>query len=246
MTTKAKQPLENTPGTEAQPTGEGLNIYQRLNHVRNQVSYLQKDKQVEGYKAVTHDLVTATIRPHLINFGIMVVPKEIASSIDGTGKQTKNGTPITRFTATYEIAFVNVDDPQDKVVCTITAVAEDTADKGPGKCISYAVKYAYLKLLSIETGESEESRIADTMPTYITEAQADQVRGLLMDNDMAENKVYMAKLFQYLNIENLQELKAVDFDKAIAAITSAANKRKQQQPKPAANKGGANGQQSLL
>ena len=34
----------------------------------------------------------------------------------------------------------------------------DNADKAPGKALSYAKKYAVLKLFEIETGEDEESR----------------------------------------------------------------------------------------
>jgi hypothetical protein len=37
----------------------------------------------------------------------------------------------------------------------------DNADKAPGKAISYAKKYAVLKLFEIETGEDEESRYPD-------------------------------------------------------------------------------------
>lgn len=37
----------------------------------------------------------------------------------------------------------------------------DNADKAPGKALSYAKKYAMLKLFEIETGENDESRYYD-------------------------------------------------------------------------------------
>jgi hypothetical protein len=41
---------------------------------------------------------------------------------------------------------------------TLPAHAMDSADKSCGKAISYATKYALLKVFALETGEDEESR----------------------------------------------------------------------------------------
>jgi len=145
-----------------------MNIYQRINKVRESVSYLKKDKQVDTYWAVTHDMVTREIRTHLIENGIITVLRQISGEIKDTGKSTKYKTPITRYEAFYEMDFVNMDDPQDKFTTCIGSVAEDQGDKAPGKCASYAVKYIFLKTFNIETGEAEESRI-ESKPTPIGE-----------------------------------------------------------------------------
>ncbi|GAG33209.1 unnamed protein product, partial [marine sediment metagenome] len=121
------------------------NIFQRLNMIRREVQYLQKDATVTGYKAITHDYVTAAIRQHLITNGVLTIPRQTAWELRDTGKVTSKGTPFTIFIGTYDIDFVNEDDPTDMATVTITATAEDTSDKNPGKCLSYAVKYAFLK-----------------------------------------------------------------------------------------------------
>jgi len=54
---------------------------------------------------------------------------------------------------------VNVDEPTDVVVVPVAAHAEDMGDKAPGKALSYATKYSILKILLLESGESDESRI---------------------------------------------------------------------------------------
>ena len=139
-----------------------MNIYQRLNKVRAQVAYLQKDKKVEAggsYMVVTHDAVTGAVRGPFIEHGIMVVPFLISSQMIDSGTKTAKGLPIFRYEARYRISFVNIDDPQDKVEIEIESHALDQGDKAPGKATSYATKYAMLKLLSIETGEEEEGRI---------------------------------------------------------------------------------------
>jgi hypothetical protein len=138
-----------------------VNIYQRINEVRKQVAYIQKDKQVkgQGYMAVTHDAVTSALREHLIVTGIVIVPSLVSSQVVPTGTTTSSGVPIVRLETQFDVAFVNMDDPEDKVIVRMESHALDQGDKAPGKATSYATKYAMLKLFSIETGEQEEERI---------------------------------------------------------------------------------------
>lgn len=142
------------------------NIYQKLNNVREAVKYLQKDATVQGYKAITHDMVTAEVRPHLIGEGVIVIPSVTSHSVTDTGTVTQSGTPIIRFEGCYTVKFINIDDPQDSVEMTVIAHANDQGDKAPGKALSYATKYALLKILSIETGETDEGRIEGKARTY--------------------------------------------------------------------------------
>lgn len=135
-----------------------MNIHQRINAVREAVGYIQKDKPVQGYKVVTHDTVTAELRPHLIKNGIIVVPRQVEGETRDSGTHTGSGISIIRYEARYEVDFVNMDEPGDLVTLPISSHALDHGDKAPGKAISYATKYAMLKIFSIETGEDEESR----------------------------------------------------------------------------------------
>ena len=139
-----------------------MNIYCRLNEVRKAVSYIQKDARVSGggnYAAITHDAVTAAVRDHLVTHGIIVSPTLVASTVTETGTTTQSGVPIIRYEATYDISFINCMEPDDRLVMRLGAHALDQGDKAPGKAISYATKYAMLKVFSIETGEGEEERI---------------------------------------------------------------------------------------
>jgi hypothetical protein len=145
-----------------------MNIYQKINEVRKEVAYLRKDKKVETYWAVTHDMVTAELRPHLIEHGIVTVLRQTSGEVQDTGKATQRGNPITRYVAFYEMDFVNTEYPQDKFTTSIGSIAEDHGDKAPGKCASYAVKTLMLKTFNIETGEGDEGRI-EAKPTPITD-----------------------------------------------------------------------------
>jgi len=139
-----------------------VNIYQRLNEIRKLVAYVRKDKEVkgQGYMAVTHDAVTSLLREHLVAQGIMVAPSLVSSkTVQETNMYTAKNVPIVRYEATYDVAFINCDAPEDKVTLRIESHAVDQSDKAPGKAISYATKYAMLKLFSIETGEDDEQRL---------------------------------------------------------------------------------------
>lgn len=134
------------------------NLFQRINDVRRSVAYIQKDKSVStgggSYKAVTHDTVTAIVRGPMIEAGIVCFPNLVESVMN----QKEDGSKQARYDATYEFTFVNEDKPEDRLTIRIQAHAMDNADKAPGKALSYAKKYALLKLFELETGEDEESR----------------------------------------------------------------------------------------
>lgn len=137
----------------------GMNIYQRINEVRKAITYIQKDKSVSAgpagsYRAVTHDAVTGMIRQHLVEHGVIIAP----TLIESVFHPKEEGAKQRLYSASYDVRFINMDAPDECVTIRIEAHALDNGDKAPGKAISYATKYAILKLFNIETGEDEESR----------------------------------------------------------------------------------------
>ena len=135
-----------------------LNLFQRINQVRTKVDYAQKLKSIDGkFKVVTHDQITALVRQHMIDAGIVCYPEMIASFSEPKAADAK----MFRYEATYAFHFVNMDAPDDRLTIVIQSHAMDNSDKAPGKAISYAKKYALLKLFEIETGEEEESSFKD-------------------------------------------------------------------------------------
>jgi hypothetical protein len=185
-----------------------MNIYQRLNKVRETVAYLQKTKEVQGqgYKAIQHDEVTSAVRQPFIDNGIVTVPEQTDSSFVDVGK-TKNGATIIRYSGWYNVHFVNADDPQDKATVRAEAHAMDHGDKAPGKAMSYAVKYAMLKLLNIETGEDEESRIeiakkAEKIPAEKAKHLEDEIANA--GSDVAKVQAYFGKAIEDLTENEYQ------------------------------------------
>ena len=148
-----------------------MNIYQKINEVRKEIGYVQKDKEVgfgkSSYRAVTHDAVTGMVRNALIKHGVVIVPSVLSATFHPAELVTTVGDDCVSKTAhakqrlyeaTYQVEFVNIEEPADRIVTQQNAHALDNGDKAPGKAMSYATKYAILKLFNIETGEDEESR----------------------------------------------------------------------------------------
>lgn len=164
-----------------------MNLMQRINAVRKEVSYIQKDKSVStgggSYKAVTHDAVTALIRDHMATHGIVSWP----FLVDSTSQPKEEGVKQFRYEATYDFTFCSVDDPADKMVIRIQAHAMDNADKAPGKALSYGMKYALLKLFMLETGESEESRfLPDGLDDSELSSYLDAISRAPTENELKE------------------------------------------------------------
>lgn len=122
------------------------NIHQRLAEVMKAVTYIQKDKKPGmNYTIVPHDVVTAKVRPALLDAGIVYYPVRC--------EHTHNG---NRAECGMTIRFVNIDEPSDFFDVQTFGYGVDPQDKGPGKAMSYAVKYALLKALGLETGDDAD------------------------------------------------------------------------------------------
>lgn len=123
------------------------NIHQRIHAAMADVDYIQKDRKPGmNYTIVSHDAVTAKVRPVLHKHGIVYYPVALDSEQDGNRTQVR-----------LRVRFANVDEPTDFIDVPSLGYGIDPQDKGPGKAISYAVKYALLKTLGLETGDDPDT-----------------------------------------------------------------------------------------
>lgn len=160
-----------------------LNIYQRINAVMKEVQYVQKDVTVSGggsYKAVSHDMVQAVLRPHMVENGIVARVEHMSGAITQF-RNLKEEVKMHMYEAVYRVDFVNIDDPKDFMTVIVPSHANDNGDKAPGKATSYAIKYAMLKTFGLETGENEESRLHEA-PQF-TEMQKEAFDGFIDGNN---------------------------------------------------------------
>jgi hypothetical protein len=190
-----------------------LNIHQRLAEVMKSVGYIQKDKDIikNGrvlYRVVSHDTVIRETRPHFIEHGITVIP-----TITDHARQGANLT-----IANIQVEFVNIDNPEDKITVNYFGYGVDKSDKGPGKAISYAVRYAILKVLCLETGDDPENDTDDAKEETITDEQEINLREICDSKNFPIDKTLEAlanKIFQIKSISDLPQSKFEDAKKML-------------------------------
>lgn len=112
-----------------------------------ELTYIQKgDAKVNGqYRFVSHDDVAEKVHPMLVKHRVLALPTTIETTQEGN-----------RTTVKLRVLFVNADNPEDRFFVEFPGYGVDPSDKGPGKAVSYALKYALLKTLCLETGEDPD------------------------------------------------------------------------------------------
>lgn len=123
------------------------NLHQRIAAVMAEVDYIQKERKAGmSYTIVSHDAVTAKVRPVLLKHGVIYYPVRCDHVHNGNRAECE-----------MTVRFANVDDPLDFIDVPTFGYGVDPQDKGPGKAMSYAVKYALLKTLGLETGDDADN-----------------------------------------------------------------------------------------
>lgn len=126
------------------------NIYQKLISIMGDLRYIQKGNKEavigpQHYRFVSHDQVTAAVHPLLVKYRVACIP-----TVEEITQETN------RTMVKLAVAFVNADMPTDFLITHHYGYGIDGGDKGPGKAISYAYKYALLKTLCLETGDDPD------------------------------------------------------------------------------------------
>ena len=122
------------------------------------------------------------------------------------------------YSGVYSVSFVNIDDGNDKVQIQLESHANDNGDKATGKALTYAVKNAILKVLSLETGENDESR-NDTDFDLITNEQAQQLYEKLVDANTQMLTPKGQKIANAFKFRHINEIKSKNFEKILKAAS---------------------------
>ena len=183
------------------------NIYQRLAAAMKEVQYIQKDKpNGMKYSIVSHDAVTAKVRPALLKQGVVYHPSDMEFSQNG------NRTEVF-----MRVNFVNIDKPDDCISVPSVGYGIDNQDKGPGKAMSYAVKYALLKALGLETGDDPDlDQTTEHEPEMGSLLPPEQVQTL---NDLADEVgADKAKFCQYMGVPSFNDINPKQYQVAVEAL----------------------------
>lgn len=148
------------------------NIFKRMALITAELQTVAKNLTVStggknSYKAVGERDILDAVKPLEEKHGVYSYPvsRDVLESnllesestftdAKGNTTVTKKTTFMTRIATVYR--FVNVDDPKDYIETVTFAEGIDAQDKGSGKAMTYADKYALMKAYKISTGDDPD------------------------------------------------------------------------------------------
>lgn len=193
------------------------------------LSYVQKGaKTVNGqYTFASHDQVTKAVHPMLVKYGVVITPS--ADELTQEGNRT-----VVKLC----VVFTNADDPTDRFASMWYGYGVDPGDKGPGKAISYAYKYALLKTFALETGDDPDN---DSKAVYepskpVYEASKCLEFEMRLPSGMsARDREKLTAFLEHTSaragiaVEDIKREALTRFDEFMAAFKKWNNKKKEQQ-----------------
>ena len=131
------------------------NVYEAINHVMQQVGYVQKKKGRDlPYTFASESAFIQAIRPHMVEVGLLVYPSAMIDLPAETFTSRKgNVINITKLAMTY--CFHHAPSETFFLV-NVIGKGMDSGDKDANKAMTAAFKYALRQTLMIETGDDPD------------------------------------------------------------------------------------------
>jgi hypothetical protein len=206
-----------------------LNIFQKMAAITSELETVAKNLSVgagrSSYKAVGEADILAAVKPLEEKYGIYSYPMDrevihqdtkqwVEDFIDKYSFKDENGKSvptiiqkqktlhIIRVKTTYR--FVNIDVPSEYVDQVSIADGLDPADKGSGKAMTYADKYALMKAYKIMTGDDPDQYHSNSYTTSAAKPNnivLDKIKEVL-GNDLKR----IQTILDHYKVKSLDEL----------------------------------------
>lgn len=153
-----------------------MNIWQRINAVDRMLSDApwNKDSKNDTYSSVTIDQIREEVAKAESEAGIVVHWCE-----ESVGHFEHNGRQLCMIKA--RLTYVNIDDPEDRVVFVRTGFAQDTGDKGWNKAESIIYKNLYKGLYHIGDREDDPDRTSNNEADLLAVFRCEKFHKSLLD-----------------------------------------------------------------
>ena len=152
-----------------------MNIYQKLHCITSEMQTVAKNleittktdkngKPIRSYKAVSERDIIDAVKPLEAKYRVKSYPHERHIIDSGFLENTDyNGIVKKSFYLRVEVIyrFVNIDNPDEYVETTAYGDGIDTGDKATGKAMTYADKYALMKMYQISTGDDPDQNASE-------------------------------------------------------------------------------------
>ena len=165
--TEAKKPEATNPEIDI----KSMNIFQRVAAITDELGVVAKNLNVSAgkgsYKAVSERDIIDAVKPLESKYRVYSYPsdREIIDDeiLEGektyNSQTTKTTTFFTRIKTEY--TFLNIDKPEERFTTIVYSEGIDPGDKGSGKAMTYADKYALMKAYKISTGDDPDQNASE-------------------------------------------------------------------------------------
>lgn len=182
---------------KAQETNEvdirELNIFQRVAAITAELGTVAKNLNVSAgkgsYKAVSERDIIDAVKPLEAKYRVYSYPsnrmilesENLETEKTYNGNTTKSTTFFTRVQTEY--TFVNIDKPEEKFTTIVFSEGIDPGDKGSGKAMTYADKYAVMKAYKISTGDDPDQEASEPAKYTRSNGQTNRNQGNYNSNN---------------------------------------------------------------
>lgn len=194
-------------------------LLKKIQAVTNDVKNLEKDISVGGerygYKAVSDNMVVQAINKAEKKHGLVSIPAREVTILDSTiervvsdrGKET-----LSHIDTIKMVTYIYDLETGDHITVDSVAKGIDSQDKGLGKAMTYARKYALLNAYKIPTGEDLDMEKSEQVePAVSKDDKRIQVRNYFdkhIDNLQATLSSFNLGSFDELNSQQVNSLYA--------------------------------------
>ena len=197
-----------------------MNIYEKMSAIASEIPTVAKNLTVNvntksSYKAVSERDVLDAVKPLEKKYRVfsIITDREIVSEDTLTRTTVYKDQTTTTNSLFLRIkakgVFVNLDNPQETIETTSYGDGIDTGDKAPGKAMTYADKYVYMKAYKISTGDDPDQE-ASPENGYTHKAKPEQLQ-IITDYFSQER---LEKMMKGYGISKLSDLTLEQASKA--------------------------------
>jgi hypothetical protein len=195
-----------------------MNIYEKMAAITAELRTVAKNLIVQqtktsSYKAVSERDILDAVKPLEEKYGVYSYPcgrrvlesNILESESEYQGKVTKKTTFMTRIETVYR--FVNIEKPDEYIETTTFAEGIDTQDKGSGKAMTYADKYALMKGYKISTGDDPDQTASEETNYSVSKSRKNTVN----EDEEKQKKIYIDTITQLLSDTNTDGVQMIEF-----------------------------------
>ena len=169
---KTTAPKAEAKKTEAVIDIKSMNIFQRMAAITAELGVVAKNTNVNAgsknaYKAVSERDILDAVKPLEEKYGVYSYPSNRVILESDTLENEKNYNGNVQKTTSFftrvqtEYTFLNIDKPEERFTTIVFSEGIDSGDKGSGKAMTYADKYALMKAYKISTGDDPDQNASE-------------------------------------------------------------------------------------